>query len=126
MAGSERASANISSKYLKKLFCLVVRGKKLAFRSGITLCYLMRENVNDLTPVKASIIFEKNLMNLNKANAKCSLWEGRVFCNGMGWELNGCGAALLERALVPWQTQAEHEPAVCSGSKGGQRYAGLY
>ena len=125
MTGSERVSAN-SSKYLKYLVCLVGRGKKPSFKSGITLCWLMKECANDLSLLITRISFKKSLRNFSMANAKCSPWEGRALCKDIGWELNGCGAALLERTLVPWQTQAEHKPAVCPGNKGGQSYAGLY
>lgn len=86
----------------------------------------MKECANDLTLLVARISFTKSLMNFNMANVKCRLWGRRAFCNTIGWELSGCGVALMERTLVPWQTQAEHEPVVCPGSKVGEKYAGLY
>lgn len=111
MTGSEKVSAKTSCKYLKYFVYPVGRCKKSAFMSRLTLCCLLKECANDLILLIDRISFKKTIMNFNMANAKCSLWEGRALCNRIGWELNGCGAALLERTLAPWETQAEHEPA---------------
>ena len=47
--------------------------------------------------------------------------RGKEDCgSNPGWGLPGLGTALLERSLWVLRSQAEHEPAVHSGSKGGQ------
>lgn len=45
--------------------------------------------------------FKKSLINFNMVNAKCSLWGGRALCNGIGWELNGCGLLYWEGPWCP-------------------------
>lgn len=73
MTGSEKVSAEISSKYLKYFVYCVGRGKKSAFRSGLTLCCLLKECANDLILLRDRIHFKKVIMNFNMANPKCSL-----------------------------------------------------
>ncbi|KAK4819117.1 hypothetical protein QYF61_025584 [Mycteria americana] len=61
-----------------------------------------------------------------RRNAKSCTWEGRTSCNNTGWGLTAWGAALWLRTKSLGRQQAEHGPAVCPGSRGGQQPPGLF